>query len=475
MNEKDCILEKSDLEEILNKIPDIIKVHNPDHTICFFNEAGSKFYRKTLDQVEGHKCYEALDRTEPCKECAFAQAVNQKEIICQERYIPELDKIMDICYNPIFDKNGKLKFVVERLTDITEKKLLSRALLRDNDKYKQVINNLPDALAIVKDGIIIQVNNLMCKFFGKSYEEVINSKVWSYCSPQYLKAFQRKVYHVIKNKKLCEIFNSEYRKSNGDIIYIQMVTGYMEYDRGPAVYLLFRDNTKIKNELKTAAALQKNSLNNNFKSNQYINIERIYVPANIISGDFYRVCKIDDEHIVGAIADVRGKGINAALSVSAIDILFMQEIGHTFDLKKVIENLNEKLVTYYDKTHIAVCAFSLDFSKKELKVVGAGINKFLYKPAHKDIREEILKGSFLGMFKGSKFEEKSIYFNKGDKVFLFTHGFDIILKKEKSIKESLNDDEIEQIKSNIYDYLQDELVDYGKLKDDCTMLAINIK
>ena len=79
------------------------------------------------------------------------------------------------------------------------------------------------------------------------------------------------------------------------------------------------------------------------------------------------------------------------------------------------------------------------------------------------------------MFKGSKFEEKSIYFNKGDKVFLFTHGFDIILKKEKSIKESLNDDEIEQIKSNIYDYLQDELVDYGKLKDDCTMLAINIK
>jgi sigma-B regulation protein RsbU (phosphoserine phosphatase) len=38
---------KKQIDGILNGLPDVIKVFNPDHTIVFFNEAGYNFYKKT--------------------------------------------------------------------------------------------------------------------------------------------------------------------------------------------------------------------------------------------------------------------------------------------------------------------------------------------------------------------------------------------------------------------------------------------
>ncbi len=69
-------------------------------------------------------CYEVLSRNEKCLDCSFEEVVATKKMLSRERYIPELNKFMDVCYNPVLDKNGELLFIVERLRDITEKKCL---------------------------------------------------------------------------------------------------------------------------------------------------------------------------------------------------------------------------------------------------------------------------------------------------------------------------------------------------------------
>ena len=134
------ILEK-ELHGILNGIPDMIKVYNPDYTIAFFNEAGYNFYNKTPEEVKGKMCYEILDRKEKCIDCSFEEVMETKQMITRERYIPELNKFMDVCYNPVLDEDGEILFIVERLRDITEKKILDKILQDSKERYKQILNN----------------------------------------------------------------------------------------------------------------------------------------------------------------------------------------------------------------------------------------------------------------------------------------------------------------------------------------------
>lgn len=158
---------------------------------------------------------------------------------------------------------------------------------------------------------------------------------------------------------------------------------YMMYDGSPAILAILRDVTEMKQELTSAAKLQRKTLQSNFPCEEYVSTVSVYKPAHMISGDSYRIQKIDEASILGILIDVRGKGISAALNISALDVLFLQEISAFHEPIDIVNSLNKKLVSYYEENYIAVCCFSMDFKKKELKVVGAGINRFIYQKKDK--------------------------------------------------------------------------------------------
>ena len=99
-----------DVQCILDGISDVIKVFKPDHTVYFCNEAGYNFYKKSPNEVEKKVCYKLLNKDKPCKDCCFAQVVKYKKEIKLERYIPELNKIMNTSYTPVLDENNNTIF-----------------------------------------------------------------------------------------------------------------------------------------------------------------------------------------------------------------------------------------------------------------------------------------------------------------------------------------------------------------------------
>ena len=196
---------------------------------------------------------------------------------------------------------------------------------------------------------------------------------------------------------------------------------------------------------------------------------------NTISGDFYRIYEINEDLIVGIIVDVRGKGISAALNISALDVLFLQEIALTHEPINIVKNLNKKLVNYYEENYIAVCCFSMDFNKDELKIVGAGVNQFILQKRDGKAEEKIAEGIFLGMFENSEFCEQIISFESGDKIIFFTDGLDFILDEDKIIQKYMEEVSIHEFKNYIDEFLNDTILEIGTLEDDCTMIAIEIK
>jgi PAS domain S-box-containing protein len=464
-----------EISDILRGITDIIKVYNTDYTVAFFNEAGYEFYNKKPEEVIGKLCFEVLGRSARCENCPFEQIMETKEMVATERYIPELNKYMDVCCNPVFDDTGEIIFIVERLKDITEKKILELVLKDSEIKYKEIVNSFPEAIVIIQDNKVVLANNEVFKLFRIKTEDFTGNSIYRYLPPKYLKIIHRKIREIVKNNTKNMLYNIKFNCYGNNITDIQTTSSAISYNGSPAVLSVITDVTVIEKDLNKAAELQKLSLQKEFPVLDKVEVETIYVPANIVSGDFYRFYKIDHNRVVGIIIDVSGKGIVSALSLSAFDVLFLQEVAIDNEPMHIVENLNKKLANYFGENYIAVACYSLDFLNNELKVVGAGINHFIFQKKAEESKEIVMKGPFLGMFQDAIFDEVVIKFEKGDRIFFFTDGLEFIIDEDRVIQNYMDDVNITTFAKYLQEYLEDTILDVGTLQDDCTMIAFEIK
>lgn len=464
-----------EVEDILDGIPDVIKVFNPDHTVYFCNKAGYKFYNKEPEEVEGKVCYKILNRSKRCRECQFYEVVKQKKMIKQERYIAELNKIMDVCYNPILDENGEVKFVIERLKDITEKKTLETILKNDKERYKQILNTSPDALLIIVDNKIEIANSEALNLFRSENNDILNTNIYKYFDDRYSKMLHKKFRKIIIEKKSKDLYDCELKIGKNKIISVQLSCSYILYENNPAILMTLRNVSSTKKQLIRAARIQQNNLQKDFPGKNFLKITTVYMPAYIVSGDFYKIIQIDDQLMVGILVDVKGKGLSAALNISALELIFMEEIAEENEPIRIVENLNKKLADYYEDNYIAVCCFSLDFVNKELKLVGAGINQFMFQKQGRKAEKKIAEGPFLGMFADSEFSQIKLPIKSGDRIFLFSDGFDFIFHEDGIVKRYMEKVSVSEFKKYIDEYLEDTILEVGNLKDDCTMIAMEIK
>lgn len=72
----------------------------------------------------------------------------------------------------------------------------------------------------------------------------------------------------------------------------------------------------------------------------------------------------------------------------------MEETFTEYEPINIVKNLNRKIAKYYEENYIAVCCFSINFSKKEFKIVGAGINQFMFQKQGKKQRGNLQKDRF---------------------------------------------------------------------------------
>src|SRR5471030_774664 len=99
---------------------------------------------------------------------------------------------MDVCCNPVLDEDGEILFIVERLRDITEKKILDKILKDSKEKYKQILNNSPDAIVIIVDNKIVLANYEACNLIGLDYSEIINSNIYKHFPEKHTKALHKR-------------------------------------------------------------------------------------------------------------------------------------------------------------------------------------------------------------------------------------------------------------------------------------------
>jgi len=202
---------------------------------------------------------------------------------------------------------------------------------------------------------------------------------------------------------------------------------------------MLRENGRYKQELNIAYSIQHSLLPRDIPTIKGINISAKSLPAKIVGGDFYYFKRFRaGEHAVGiAIGDVAGKGVPAALimamALSTIEqcVRYFNEPEIAFaDINSIIASHLEKYSPHYVSAFYGI----LNLKSNNFIYCKAGHPPPLwYHRAEKDVHDLDARGTVFGLFKGKKFEQKTVQLRRGDKIIFYTDGITEARNKEREL------------------------------------------
>lgn len=249
---------------------------------------------------------------------------------------------------------------------------------------------------------------------------------------------------------------------------------YEEFER------MNRERLELKSEIQVAANMQKTLLKTNKPTCKDLDVGVISVPYLQLNGDYYYFSESDDGVFSVAIADIIGKGVPAALSMSMIKYAMDSFYDETMSPNIALRNLNN-IVERNVTADIFITMLLGQYTKKSntFTFSSAGHEPgFVYRAKSGTYEEIDAKGIVLGVVKQTTYEEYELELDIGDRIILLTDGVTECKRGERFVTKTEVLEVIDQFAhlsaqeqvERVYAYF-DEIDDF-ELKDDFTLLII---
>jgi len=199
---------------------------------------------------------------------------------------------------------------------------------------------------------------------------------------------------------------------------------------------------KLDEELRMAAQLQREFLPRELPDSSKVSFHVLYRPAGYVSGDIYDVIQLDEHHVGFFVADAVGHGVPAALMTVYIKrSLRPKRIDPSLPggyvlltPAEALGQLNDDMIsTQSGKVRFATACYGvLDTRDLKLTIARAG-HPFPMILRGEDDRVETIEpeGGLLGVFENEVYEEAVIQLYPGDRVLLYSDGFECAFPDEE--------------------------------------------
>ncbi len=243
------------------------------------------------------------------------------------------------------------------------------------------------------------------------------------------------------------------------------------------------EKQKIEKDLQLAKNIQKNLLPKILPKFSRLNIAAYNETARQVGGDYYEAIKLSENKLLTAIADVSGKGVQAALMMANLQAFLKSLVKQNLPLNEASNRINDLVSeNTFDGGFITFFWAVIDEKEMKMTYVNAGHNPpVIYRNG------ELIKlkkgGMLLGFMKTIvPYAEDTVEIQKGDLLVLFTDGITEAMDCEKN---EYSDERLENfIRTNsslpAQEFLDKLILDVRNFSegteqsDDITCLAINI-
>ncbi len=171
--------------------------------------------------------------------------------------------------------------------DITDRKLAEASLQESELKYRELVENSPDAIAIYVEGKITFVNNECVRLMAaKSSDELLGKSVIQFVHPDFRQFVGERMKKVVADGIVLPPAEEKFIKLDGSEVDVEVKAMAIKFGHNPAVQLIIRDITERKRmtgELIASkeAAERANSVKDGFIANMS---HEIRTPLNGILG-----------------------------------------------------------------------------------------------------------------------------------------------------------------------------------------------
>lgn len=180
----------------------------------------------------------------------------------------------------------------------------------------------------------------------------------------------------------------------------------------------------LKSEIEVAASMQETLLNTHIPQIDGLEIGAISVPARQMNGDYHHFVKDDEQRVGVAIADVIGKGIPAALSMSMIKYAIDSYPDYSHSPSVILEALNRIVEQNVDPSMFITMCYGVYHSEKHTFSYSTAGHEpgFYYEASTGQFHDLDGRGLLLGIEKKVKYQEYNVKLSKEDMIILLSDG-----------------------------------------------------
>jgi PAS domain S-box-containing protein len=150
---------------------------------------------------------------------------------------------------PVRNDPGAAISSVVGVNDITERKQAERDLKESELKYRELVENSPDAIVIYIDGKIVFTNNECNRLIGASNPtELIGKSVMQFVHPDYRAVVMERMKKMENQDSVLPLVEEKFVLPDGSEIDAEVKAMPIRFDNKAAVLLIIRDITKRKME-----------------------------------------------------------------------------------------------------------------------------------------------------------------------------------------------------------------------------------
>jgi PAS domain S-box-containing protein len=127
---------------VLDAIPDLVSLHDPDYRIVRVNKALADFLGKKPEELIGKYCYNLFHGTdEPLEDCPHTKVMESGQAATEQVNDPHIGCPLLVSATPIYADDGKLLGSIHIAKDITEHKRAEEAFRRQH-QIQSVLNKM---------------------------------------------------------------------------------------------------------------------------------------------------------------------------------------------------------------------------------------------------------------------------------------------------------------------------------------------
>jgi predicted ester cyclase len=238
---------------------------------------------------------------------------------------------------------------------------------------------------------------------------------------------------------------------------------------------------RAEQDLRVARSIQQASLPKEVPQLVGWQITPYYQPTREVGGDVYDLFELEEGRVAVVVADATGKGMPAALVVSATSSMLRavaQALGSSSP-SEVLSQVNETLIARIPPNMFVTCFYGiLDPQNGSMNYANAGHNLPLL--WHRGDCEELrARGMPLGLMTGMSYEEKEIVLDAGQGVLFYSDG---LVEAHDSKGEMFGFPRLQSLVAqhdkdrSLVDFLMEELYSFvgeeWEQEDDITLLTL---